>query len=233
MIILSVDSSSSTATCALVKEDKILGEINLNDKKEHSVILMDLIDSLLSRCNLTLDDVDGFAISEGPGSFTGLRIGMATIKGLAFGSNKPCLAISTLDTLAYNVINFNGIICPIMDALRGNVYTNLYKNNNGKLEAISEANCLSIEELVSILKEKNEPIIFLGDGLVKHKDYLLENLNNLSFAPLNSNYPKASSLGELALQLFNSGETQELNKIAPVYLRKSQAEREYEARMGI
>ena len=194
---------------------------------------MDLIDSLLSRCNLTLDDVDGFAISEGPGSFTGLRIGMATIKGLAFGSNKPCLAISTLDTLAYNVINFNGIICPIMDALRGNVYTNLYKNNNGKLEAISEANCLSIEELVSILKEKNEPIIFLGDGLVKHKDYLLENLNNLSFAPLNSNYPKASSLGELALQLFNSGETQELNKIAPVYLRKSQAEREYEARMGI
>lgn len=233
MIILSVDSSSSTATCALVKEDKILGEINLNDKKEHSVILMDLIDSLLSRCNLTLDDVDGFAISEGPGSFTGLRIGMATIKGLAFGSNKPCLAISTLDTLAYNVINFNGIICPIMDALRGNVYTNLYKNNNGKLEAMSEANCLSIEELVSILKEKNEPIIFLGDGLVKHKDYLLENLNNLSFAPLNSNYPKASSLGELALQLFNSGETQELNKIAPVYLRKSQAEREYEARMGI
>lgn len=233
MIILSVDSSSSTATCALVKEDKILGEINLNDKKEHSVILMDLIDSLLTRCNLTLDDVDGFAISEGPGSFTGLRIGMATIKGLAFGSNKPCLAISTLDTLAYNVVNFNGIICPIMDALRGNVYTNLYKNNNGKLEAISEANCLSIEELVSILKGKNEPVIFLGDGLIKHKDYLLENLSNLSFAPLNSNYPKASSLGELAIQLFNSGVTQDLNKIAPVYLRKSQAEREYEARMGI
>lgn len=233
MIILSVDSSSSTATCALVKEDKILGEINLNDKKEHSVILIDLIDSLLTRCNLTLDDVDGFAISEGPGSFTGLRIGMATIKGLAFGSNKPCLAISTLDTLAYNVVNFNGIICPIMDALRGNVYSNLYKNNNGKLEAISEANCLSIEELVSVLKEKNEPVIFLGDGLIKHKEYLLENLNNLSFAPLNSNYPKASSLGELALQLFNSGVTQDLNKIAPVYLRKSQAEREYEARMGI
>lgn len=233
MIILSVDSSSSTATCALVKEDKILGEINLNDKKEHSVILMDLIDSLLTRYNLTLDDIDGFAISEGPGSFTGLRIGMATIKGLAFGSNKPCLAISTLDTLAYNVINFNGIICPIMDALRGNVYTNLYKNNNGKLEAISEANCLSIEELVSVLKEKNEPVIFLGDGVVKHKDYLLENLSNLSFAPLNSNYPKASSLGELALQLFNSNVTQDLNKIAPVYLRKSQAEREYEARMGI
>ncbi|WP_055071456.1 tRNA (adenosine(37)-N6)-threonylcarbamoyltransferase complex dimerization subunit type 1 TsaB [Clostridium massiliamazoniense] len=233
MIILSVDSSSSTATCALVKEDKILGEINLNDKKEHSVILMDLIDSLLTRYNLTLDDIDGFAISEGPGSFTGLRIGMATIKGLAFGSNKPCLAISTLDTLAYNVINFNGIICPIMDALRGNVYTNLYKNNNGKLEAISEANCLSIEELVSVLKEKNEPVIFLGDGVVKHKDYLLENLSNLSFAPLNSNYPKASSLGELALQLFNSNVTQDLNKIAPVYLRKSQAEREYEARTGI
>lgn len=233
MIILSIDSSSSTATCALVSEEKILGEINLNDKKEHSVILMDLIDSLLKRCNLTLNDIDGFAISEGPGSFTGLRIGMATIKGLAFGSNKPCVSISTLDTLAHNVINYNGIICPIIDALRGNVYSNIYKSNNGTLKPMMESSCISIEDLVAILKEKNEPVIFLGDGLVKHKDYLNENLSNISFAPLNSNYPKASSLGELAINLFKSGITHDLNKITPVYLRKSQAEREYEARMGL
>lgn len=233
MIILSIDSSSSTATCALVSEEKVLGEINLNDKKEYSVILMDLIDSILKRCNLTLDDIDGFAISEGPGSFTGLRIGMATIKGLAFGANKPCVSISTLDTLAYNVVTFNGLICPIIDALRGNVYSNIYKSNNGVLESVMEASCISMEDLVSTLKEKNEPVIFLGDGLTKHKSYLNENLSNISFAPLNSNYPKASSLGELAINLFKSGVTHDLNEITPVYLRKSQAEREYEARMGI
>lgn len=233
MIVLSVDSSSTTATVAIASEDKILGEISLNDKREHSVILMELIELLLDKCNLTIDDIDGFAISEGPGSFTGLRIGMATIKGLAFGTNKPCISISTLDTLAYNVINFNGLICPIMDALRGNVYTNLYKNNNGNLQSVFEASCISIEELTELLKEKDEPVIFLGDGLIKHKEYLTNNLEKVTFATLNSNYPKASSLAELAIKKLKNEELQDINKIVPVYLRKSQAEREYEQRMGI
>lgn len=233
MLVLTVDSSSSTATCAIVSEDKILGEINLNDKKEHSVILMDLIDSLLNRCNLSIDDIDAFAVSEGPGSFTGLRIGMATIKGLAFGLNKPCVSISTLDVLAYNLIHFNGLIAPIMDALRGNVYSNIYKNVNENLEAISEGACISIEELIETLKEKNEDVIFLGDGLTKHKAILKEQLPKAKFATLNSNYPKASSLGELALKKLATGEIEDLNNITPVYLRKTQAEREYESRMGL
>ncbi|MGL5245214.1 MAG: tRNA (adenosine(37)-N6)-threonylcarbamoyltransferase complex dimerization subunit type 1 TsaB [Sarcina sp.] len=233
MIVLGVDSSSSTATCALISEKGVLGEINLNDKKQHSVLIMDMIDRLLQDCNLTIKDVDGFAISEGPGSFTGLRIGMATLKGLSFGTNKPCLGISSLKGLAYNVINFNGIICPIIDALRNNVYTCLFKVENGELISISDSSCLSLDELIEILEAKNEPVIFLGDGIEKHKETLSEKVKFSSFAPITSTYPKASSICALALPLLQQGISGNLNTMAPVYLRKSQAEREYEERMGL
>ncbi len=233
MLVLSVDSSSSTATCALVKDTEVLGEINLNNKKQHSVILMDLIDTLLKEYNIEINSLDGFVISRGPGSFTGLRIGMATLKGLAFGSNKPLTSISTLDALAYNVVSFSGIICPIIDALRDNVYTCLYKSENNFLSSLIEENCLSIKELVDTLKGKNLPIIFVGDGVYKHREYLKENLPNAFFAPNHSNFPKASSVGELGVKKFKDGIVEDLNSITPVYLRKSQAEREYEARMGI
>lgn len=233
MLVLSVDSSSSTATCALVKDDEILGEINLNNKKQHSVILMNLIDTLLKEYDIEINSLDGFVISRGPGSFTGLRIGMATLKGLAFGSNKPLTSVSTLDALAYNVVSFNGIICPIMDALRENVYTCFYKAENNSLVPLIEENCLSINELVDILKEKNLPIIFVGDGVSKHKEYLKESLPNCFFAANHSNFPKASSVGELGIKKIIDGVVEDLNSINPIYLRKSQAEREYEARMEI
>ncbi|MPQ43560.1 tRNA (adenosine(37)-N6)-threonylcarbamoyltransferase complex dimerization subunit type 1 TsaB [Clostridium tarantellae] len=233
MIVLGVDSSSSTATCALISEKGVLGEINLNDKKQHSVLIMDMIDRLLKDCNLTIKDIDGFAISEGPGSFTGLRIGMATLKGLSFGTNKPCVSISSLKGLAYNVINFTGIICPIIDALRNNVYTCLYKFENGELISLTDSDCLSLDELIELLQEKDEPIMFLGDGVQKHKQTLSEKVRNTYFAPITSNYPKASSICSLALPLLQEGFFNDLNTMAPIYLRKSQAEREYEQRMGL
>ena len=233
MLVLSVDSSSSTATCALVKDDEILGEINLNNKKQHSIILMDLIDNILKEYNIEVNSLDGFVISRGPGSFTGLRIGMATLKGLAFASKKPLISISTLDALAYNVVSFQGIICPIMDALRENVYTCIYKVENNSLVPLIKEDCLSINELVSILKEKNLPVIFVGDGAIKHKELLKENLPNSFFAPNHGNFPKAACVGELGIKKFKEGIIEDLNLINPVYLRKSQAEREYEKRMGI
>ena len=174
MIVLSIDSSSKVATVAILKDDVLLGEYILNDKREHSVILMPLIENLLKECNLSIDDIDGYVVSKGPGSFTGLRIGMATIKGMSFGNNKPYISISSLDAL-YNLISFNGIICPIMDALRENVYTALYKNNNDSLEKIMDYTALDIDELVNLLKDKNEEVIFVGDGLYKHKKYIFEN----------------------------------------------------------
>ena len=233
MLVLSVDSSYSTATCALIKDDKILAEINLNDKKQHSVILMRLIDSILKEYEIDINDIDAFIISRGPGSFTGLRIGMATLKGLAFASKKPLISVSTLDALAYNSISFQGIICPIMDALRDNIYTCLYKNENNNLSPLIKEQCLNINELVTILKEQTLPIIFVGDGVAKHKEFLQENIPNSFFAPNHSNFPKASSVGELGIKKINDGVIENIDSINPIYLRKSQAEREYEKRMEI
>lgn len=233
MLVLSVDSSYSTATCALIKDDKILAEINLNDKKQHSIILMRLIDSILKEYEIDINDIDAFIISRGPGSFTGLRIGMATLKGLAFASKKPLISVSTLDALAYNSISFQGIICPIMDALRDNIYTCLYKNENNNLTPLIKEQCLNINELVTILKEQTLPIIFVGDGVAKHKEFLQENIPNSFFAPNHSNFPKASSVGELGIKKINDGIIENIDSINPIYLRKSQAEREYEKRMEI
>ena len=232
MIVLSIDSSSKVATVAILKDDVLLGEYILNDKREHSVILMPLIENLLKECNLSIDDIDGYVVSKGPGSFTGLRIGMATIKGMSFGNNKPYISISSLDALAYNLISFNVIICPIMDALRENVYTALYKNNNDSLEKIMDYTALDIDELVNLLKDKNEEVIFVGDGLYKHKKYICDNFPKAHFAPVHLNIIRASSLGELGLNLLKNGICDDSNS-APIYLKKPQAERELERRLKV
>ncbi|NFO12030.1 tRNA (adenosine(37)-N6)-threonylcarbamoyltransferase complex dimerization subunit type 1 TsaB [Clostridium botulinum] len=232
MILLSIDSSSKVATAALFEDDTLLGEVTLNNKKEHSTILMTLVESLLDSCNLDIDSVDGFVVSKGPGSFTGLRIGMATIKGLSFGSNKPYVSISSLDALAYSIAPFNGIICPIMDALRNNVYTALYKSCNGKLEKIMDYSALDINELVDMLNEKEENVMFIGDGLNNTKEYILNNCNNCFFPPNHLNLVRASSLGELGMIKLKNGEYDDSNS-APFYLKKPQAEREYEKRMKL
>lgn len=252
MIVLAVDSSSKVATVALMKDNKLLGEITLNDKKEHSVILMTIIQNLLSTNNINIDDIDGYVVSKGPGSFTGLRIGMATIKGLSFGSNKPYVSVSSLDALALSVANFDGIICPIMDALRNSVYTSLYKgqltanisrcsesdNMNIKsdlpnsLEKILDYSALDIDELIEIIKAKKEKVIFIGDGVDKYKDYLIENCPNCYFPPNHLNLVRASSLGEIGSALLKNGNFDDPNS-SPFYLKKPQAEREYEQRMKL
>lgn len=230
MIVLSVDSSSKVATVALLKEDVLIGEYILNDKREHSILLMPMIENILKESNLTINDIDGFVVSKGPGSFTGLRIGMATVKGLSLGSSKPYISISSLDSLAYNMIGFNGLICPIMDALRENVYTGLYKNKYDKLETILEPTPMDLVDLISLLKEKDEEVMFVGDGLIKHKDYIKENYKKAHFAPCHSNIVRASSLGELGLILLKEG-TYDSPDSAPIYLKKPQAERELERRL--
>ena len=230
MIVLSMDSSSLVTTVALLKDEHLLGEFTLNFKREHSVILMEKIEMLLNDCNIDISEVDGFVVSKGPGSFTGLRIGMATVKGLSMGSNKPYLSISSLDALAYSLINFDGIICPIMDALRDSVFTCMYKSSNGELSKIIGYSALSLDELVEILQEKDESVIFTGDGVYKYKEYLLEKLPNAKFAPNHLSVVKASALGELGMELLRQGQCDDINS-SPLYLKKPQAERELEQRM--
>lgn len=232
MIILSIDSSSAVATCALLKDDCLLSEYVINNKREHSVLVMNIIEMLLKDNCIDINEVDGFVVSKGPGSFTGLRIGMATIKGLSFGSDKPYVSVSSLDALAYSSINFDGIICPIMDALRDSVYTCLYKNENGNLKPLIDYSALDLEELVSLLKEKDEKVLFTGDGIVKHKNYLKKHLPNAIFAPNHLSVVRASSLGELGLKLLLEGKCDDVNS-APLYLKKPQAERELEKRMAL
>lgn len=232
MIVLAVDSSSKVATVALIKDDKLLGEITLNDKKEHSVVLMTIIEDLLKFNNLTIDDIDGYVVSKGPGSFTGLRIGMATVKGLSFGSGKPYVSISSLDALSFSVANFDGLICPIMDALRNSVYTSLYKSCNGSLEKLMDYSALDMDELIEMIKSKGEKVIFIGDGLDKYKDYLIQNCPNCYFPPNHLNLVRASSLGEIGSKLLKDGQFDDPNS-TPFYLKKPQAEREYEQRMQL
>lgn len=234
MKILSLDSATESASCALLDDEKLLGEITFNYKKQHSVITMPMIDSLLKNTGTNIDSIDGFVVSKGPGSFTGLRIGMATIKGLSQGLNKPLISISSLDALAYNLAFSEGIICPIMDALRNNVYTALYKFEKNKLVRVSDYMAIHIDELLEELKKYDSKIIFIGDGTYKFKNYLAEKMEgfNISFAPTNLNLVKASSLGELGLNYLKNKEDENIFSMAPIYLRKSQAEREYEEKHG-
>ncbi|WP_317311135.1 tRNA (adenosine(37)-N6)-threonylcarbamoyltransferase complex dimerization subunit type 1 TsaB [Clostridium thermobutyricum] len=230
MLVLSVDSSSKCATCAIVNDEGVVSEYTLNNKREHSVLIMPMIEQLLKDSNLTIDDIDGFIVSKGPGSFTGLRIGMATIKGLSFGLNKPYVSVSTLDGLALSLSSFNGIICPIMDALRDTVYTSFYKFKDGKLERLMDYTSLSLEELKDSLNEKGENVIFTGDGVFKHKEFLLENINNCSFASNHVNVVKASSIGEIGLELLKEGIKDDDNS-SPLYIKQPQAVRELNQRL--
>lgn len=232
MRVLSLDSATEAATCAVIEDDKLLGEITYNYKKQHSVLLMTLIDTLLKNINSDISSIDGFVVSKGPGSFTGLRIGMATIKGLCEGTKKPFVSISSLDALAYNLAYTDGLICPILNALRGNVYTALYCFENGALKIITDYMVISIEELISIIKNQNKKVTFIGDAVALFKPELKKAFENVQFAPAHLNLVKAAALGELGLKALVSGQYDDLKTAAPIYIRKSQAEREYEMRTG-
>lgn len=231
MRILSVDTATECASCSVIDDKKLLSEISFNNKKQHSVILMPMIDYMLKTLNIDLSSIDGYVISKGPGSFTGLRIGMSVIKGLSQGTNKPFISVSSLDALAFNMAYTSGLICPILDALRGHVYTAIYEYKNNKLNRLSGYLIISIEELVSMLLTYNQNICFIGDATKLHEKYLKDNLASVSFAPVHLNIVKASSLGELGLELLENGTYDDINTAAPIYLRKSQAEREYENKL--
>jgi len=232
MKILSIDTATQAASCAVIEDDKLLGEITYNYKKQHSVILMTIIDTLLKNVNTSIDDIDGFVVSKGPGSFTGLRIGMSTIKGLSQGTNKPFVGISSLDALAYNLAYTDGIICPILNALRGNVYTALYVFNGVRLEKLTEYLLISIDELFALIKEYNKPVTFIGDGISIFKENIENSLLDVKLAPTHLNIARAAALGELGLKKLLKGDFDDLFTSAPTYIRKSQAEREYEEKTG-
>jgi len=227
MNILAIDTSALTASAAILADGILIGEISTTTKLTHSQTIMPMIDELLKRVSLDITDIDLFACSEGPGSFTGLRIGIGTIKGLAYGLGKPVVGISTLEALAHNIDVTDLVICPVMDARRGQVYNGLYRYNNDKIECITEPRALSVEELCEELTEKT---IFVGDGVNVHREKIKELLGGKAvFAAPHNLLQRAGSVAYAALDK----EAVSAEDLTAVYLRKPQAEREREERKNV
>ena len=232
MRILAIDSSSNVASVAIVEEEKIIGEYTINNKITHSQTLLPMIDDMFKVSEIELDTIDAIAITSGPGSFTGLRIGSATAKGLGQALNKPLVEVPTLNAMAYNFFETDKIICPIMDARRNQTYTAAFKIVGEELKEIIEGCAVSIDELINKLNELNEDVIFVGDGIPVFKEYIEANLvKKAVFAPTHLNRQRAGSVGALALKYLADGKTVTANDFRPDYFRKSQAEREMEEKM--
>ena len=234
MKIIALDSSGLVASVAVLEDGRLIGEYNIQYKKTHSQTLLPMLDALKQMVELELDTVDAIALAAGPGSFTGLRIGSATAKGLGLALNKPVIEIPTLDGLACNLYGTDKLVCPIMDARRNQVYTGIYEYRKVMTETVKyELHCLlgqcavSIDEIADKCNNYEREVIFLGDGVPVFEQQL-KNLIKVpfGFAPAHMNRQRAASFGILAEKYYEEGQTVSAADHAPVYLRMSQAERE-------
>ena len=230
MKILALDSSAIVATVALCEDEALLGELTVNNGNTHSETLLPMVEFLLDRFGLTPDDLDALAVSKGPGSFTGVRIGAATVKGLAFGTSLPCVGVSTLEALAYNLIGYDGLICPVMNARRKQVYTALFRAKDGVLERILPDQAIAIAELDEKLKEFDEPVRLVGDGYDITEELLT---HEILPTPIRLRAQSAYSVAQVARLLLANGFGGKDTDLAPSYLRLSQAERERAEKMAI
>ncbi|MBR1390172.1 MAG: tRNA (adenosine(37)-N6)-threonylcarbamoyltransferase complex dimerization subunit type 1 TsaB [Lachnospiraceae bacterium] len=228
MKLLGLDSSGQVASVAVVEDEELRGEYTINYKKTHSQTLLPMLDALARMLELDLDTLDAIAVSGGPGSFTGLRIGSATAKGLGLALDKPLIHIPTVDALAYNLYGHRDIICPLMDARRNQTYTGLYRfDGEGKMHILRKQCAVSIDDIVSAINEKKEPVVFLGDGVAVFRSYIEANCKvSHQFAPPHANRQRAAAVAALGEQYFVQGLTESAADHRPDYLRLSQAERE-------
>ncbi len=233
MKVLALDSSGLVASVAIVEENgvdqNLLAEYTVNYKKTHSQTLLPMLDEIVKMTELDLKTIDAVAVAAGPGSFTGLRIGSATAKGLGLALDKPLVEIPTVDGLAYNLYGTDRLICPIMDARRNQVYTGIYEFRGGSLQVLETQMAVGIEVIAEKLRGMNREVIFLGDGVPVFRKRLEEELMAgaaFSFAPAHLNKQRAGAVGALALQYLKEGKTVSAAEHRPTYLRLSQAERE-------
>ena len=237
MRVLAIDSSGMTATVAVVEDTQTIAEYTVNFKKTHSQTLLPMIDTMGKMIELDLKSIDAIAVAGGPGSFTGLRIGSATAKGLGLALEKPLIHVPTVDGLAYNLYGCQDIICPIMDARRKQVYTGMYTFARRELEGSKETelvldvleaqNASPIDELIERLNIHGRPVVFLGDGVPVYQDVIREKMRvPFSFAPASANRQRAAVVGALGIQYYKEGRFETAMEHQPDYLRVSQAERE-------
>ena len=229
MRILGIESSSLTASVAVVTDDTLTAEYTVNFKKTHSQTLLPMLDEIVRMVDLKLDTVDGIAVSGGPGSFTGLRIGSATGKGLGLALKKPLIHIPTVDAMAYGLYGCDALVCPIMDARRNQVYTGIYDNREG-FSVVKEQCAMDMGALIEELNGKGRRVIFMGDGVPVYRARIEEKMTvPYDFAPAHVNSQRAASVAALGCIYYREGRIETAEEHAPDYLRKPQAERERDA----
>ncbi len=228
MKIIAIDSSGLVATVAIADGETITAEYTVNYKKTHSQTLLPMLDEIKKMTQLDLETVDAIAIAAGPGSFTGLRIGSATAKGLGLALEKPLIEVPTVDALAMNLWGTTDVVCPIMDARRDQVYTGFYEfDENNRLNVLHEQFADDILAVTKMLNDINRPVTFLGDGVPVYKDKIEESATvPVRFAPPHMSRQRAGALAFLAMQYFEEGRVVSAADHKPEYLRMSQAERE-------
>lgn len=231
MRILAIDSSATAASAALVEDGKVLGEFYINTRLTHSQTLMPMIDNVLKCTRAELKSIDLFAVSAGPGSFTGIRIGVASVKGLAMAQGKPCAGVSTLEAMAYNAEHVDCTVCAVMDARCGQVYNAIFRVHNGQLERITPDRALSIENLSQECENYSKPLFLVGDGAkLCYNNERFKNLNAvLPSEPLI--YQRACGVAKSAFKVWKQGGAVSPAALMPVYLRPPQAERELKKRL--
>lgn len=233
MKILGLDSSGLVASVAIVEDTELRGEYTINYKKTHSQTLLPMLDEVAKMIELDLETIDAIAVAGGPGSFTGLRIGSATAKGLGLALNKPLIHVPTVDALAYNLVGHRDMVCPLMDARRNQTYTGLYAFDGNQMQVICEQCAVGIEEIIEKINGQNRPVVFLGDGVPVFTSYIEENCKvPYTFAPAHMNKQRAGAVAVLGMEMFRQGISETAVEHKPDYLRLSQAERELQERQG-
>lgn len=227
MKLLAIDSSGLVASVAIVTEEALLAEYTLNYKKTHSQTLLPMLDEVMKMIDMDIAEVDAIAVAAGPGSFTGLRIGSATAKGLGLATGKPIVSVPTLEGLAYNLFGTDILICPMMDARRNQVYTGLYEFVKEELQILKQQAAESVDDLIEEINNLGREVVFLGDGATAYKETIVKNIKvKYQFAPLHLNRQRASAVGVRGLQMYLNHKIEPAAQHEPVYLRLSQAERE-------
>ena len=226
MLILAFETSAKAASAALVENGKLLGESYQNTGLTHSQTLMVMAEDVLKTAGKTVEDVTAAAVAEGPGSFTGVRIGVAAAKGFAWGREIPCYGVSTLEAMAVSLGAWEGYVCPVMDARRSQVYNALFYVNQGELTRMAPDRAIALADLEKELKNLDKPIFLVGDGSILCYNTLLESVPSLVLPPEHRMHQRAVGVALLAEKLAQSGDPGDGAALTPNYLRLSQAERE-------
>ena len=227
MKVLGIDSSGMVATVAVVEDTQMLAEYTINYKKTHSQTLLPMLDEVAKMMELDLNTIDAIAVAAGPGSFTGLRIGSATAKGLGLALKKPLVSVPTLEGIAYNFCGSEKVICPMMDARRSQVYTGIYEFQENTLKVLEDQMAVPVEEVLEKLNQTGREVILAGDGVPVYLELIEKNLKvPYLLAPAHLNRQRAGAVAVLGIQYAKEGKLESAMEHQPDYLRLSQAERE-------